>query len=194
LDLLEKVEEETRTQQHDAVLDDPDKATKDDILPSGFRVVRRLGKGATSIGLLVEEDTADGNVETYILKVAADPEYNDRVFEEAKVLRRLPHANSEQAAKLRDLARSHIAEKQWVEVEKESDPVEKGKLAEAYRGQEHRDVAHRLTTAGKQELNRRAYTTWLDPIESKSKQDSLAASVAQRTQRRLRRPLDGRLL
>lgn len=93
LDLLEKVDEETRTQQHEAVLDDPDQATKDDILPGGFRVVRRLGKGATSIGLLVEEGTADGNVETYILKVAADPEYNDRLSEEAEVLQKLRHTH-----------------------------------------------------------------------------------------------------
>jgi serine/threonine protein kinase len=98
LDLLEKVDEETRTQQHEAVLDDPDQATKDDILPGGLRVVRRLGKGATSIGLLVEEGTADGpnsngNNETYILKVAADPQYNDRLSEEAEVLQKLRHTH-----------------------------------------------------------------------------------------------------
>ncbi|PAY16332.1 serine/threonine protein kinase [Rhodopirellula sp. SM50] len=93
LELLEKVDEESRTQEHEAVLDDPDQATKDDILPGGFRVVRRLGKGATSIGLLVEQDAPNGDVETYILKVAADPEYNDRLSEEAQVLQKLRHTH-----------------------------------------------------------------------------------------------------
>jgi len=95
LDLLEKVDEETRTGQHDAVLDDPDQATKDDILPGGFRVVRRLGKGATSIGLLIEEKTPgkNGESETFIFKVAADPEYKDRLSEEAEVLQKIRHTH-----------------------------------------------------------------------------------------------------
>ena len=93
LELLEKVDEESRTEQHEAVLDDPDQATKGDILPGGFRVIRRLGKGATSIGLLVEEDTPGGDTETYILKVAADSEYNDRLSEEAEVVQKLRHTH-----------------------------------------------------------------------------------------------------
>jgi len=91
LDLLEKVDEESRTIAHEAVLDDPDQATKDDILPGGFRVIRRLGKGAISIGLLVEKESATGDIETFILKVAADPEYNTRLNEEAEVLAKLRH-------------------------------------------------------------------------------------------------------
>ncbi|TVP98296.1 MAG: BREX system serine/threonine kinase PglW [Planctomycetaceae bacterium] len=93
LDQLDKVDEESRSSLHEAVIDDPDQATKDDILPGGFRVVRRLGKGATSIGLLVEEDLPNGDAETFILKVAVDPEYNDRVSEEAAVLQKLRHTH-----------------------------------------------------------------------------------------------------
>jgi serine/threonine protein kinase/predicted XRE-type DNA-binding protein len=86
LDLLDKVEEESRTQDHEGFVDDPDQAGKDDILVGGYRVIRRLGKGATSIGLLVEHQD-----ETFILKVAADPQYNVRVSEEAEVLHKLRH-------------------------------------------------------------------------------------------------------
>lgn len=93
LELLEKVDEESRTAQHEAVVDDPDQATKGDTLPGGFRVVRRLGKGATSIGLLVEQETPAGESETYILKVAVAPEYNDRLAEEAEVLQKLRHTH-----------------------------------------------------------------------------------------------------
>src|SRR5690606_6369639 len=56
LDLLEKVEEEATTPELESYVDDPNRAKKDDQLPGGLRVVRRLGQGASSVVLLVEND------------------------------------------------------------------------------------------------------------------------------------------
>ncbi|HBJ34551.1 MAG TPA: hypothetical protein DDZ51_07260 [Planctomycetaceae bacterium] len=140
---------------------------------AGILVVLLLGVSAfdavrTSSYQRIAEDSESSTTD---LSAAADyfAGYGDRT------LRMSPFGfDHEKATTLRDLARSHIAEKQWIEVERESDPVEKGKLAGAYRGQEHRDEASRLIAAGKQELDRRTYAAWFDPIESISKQISLS--------------------
>lgn len=88
LDLLEKVEDDATTPDRDSVLDDPDQAKSGDLLAGGFRVLHRLGKGASSVGLLVEKDGQQA-----ILKVAIDTDRNERILEEAKVLEKLRHPN-----------------------------------------------------------------------------------------------------
>jgi serine/threonine protein kinase len=86
LDLLEKVEEEATTPELETYADDPNRAKKDDQLPGGFRVIRRLGQGACSVVLLVEKDG-----EEFVLKVANDPEHNSRLRDEAEILAKLRH-------------------------------------------------------------------------------------------------------
>jgi serine/threonine protein kinase len=88
LDLLEKVEIEAKTTDAETYVEDPDEAKTGDLLPGGFRVLHRLGKGASSVGLLVEHQD-----EQYILKVAIDPDRNDRIGAEAEVLEKLRHSN-----------------------------------------------------------------------------------------------------
>jgi serine/threonine protein kinase len=86
LDLLEKVEEEVTTPELEKFTEDPSRAKKDDQLPGGYRVIRRLGQGGCSVVLLVEKDG-----EEFVLKVASDPEHNSRLRDEAEVLAKLRH-------------------------------------------------------------------------------------------------------
>ena len=86
VDLLSKVEEEAATADRDLYVSDPNIARKDDILPGDMIVLQRLGKGASSIGLLVEIDDQD-----YVLKAACDPDFNQRLKDEAEVLKKLRH-------------------------------------------------------------------------------------------------------
>lgn len=65
---------------------DPTQAQKDDQLPGGLKVVRRLGSGGTAIVLQVRREGR-----TYALKVPHDAGCGDRLVEEAKVLRELRH-------------------------------------------------------------------------------------------------------
>lgn len=65
---------------------DPLEATKGDALGGGFVVQKRLGKGASSLALLVER----GGEES-VLKVALAPEHHDRLRDEAAVLEKLRH-------------------------------------------------------------------------------------------------------
>ncbi len=88
LDLLEKVEVEAKTTDTESYVDDPDEAKSGALLPGDFRVLHRLGKGASSVGLLVEQQN-----EQYILKVAIDPDRNDRIKAEGEVLHKLRHSN-----------------------------------------------------------------------------------------------------
>ena len=88
LDLLEKVEIEAKSSDTETYVDDPDEAKSGALLPGDFRVLHRLGKGASSVGLLVEQQD-----EQYILKVAIDPDRNDRIKAEGEVLQKLRHSN-----------------------------------------------------------------------------------------------------
>ena len=88
LDLLEKVEIEAKTSDTETYVDDPDEAKSGALLRGEFRVLHRLGKGASSVGLLVEQQD-----EQYILKVAIDPDRNDRIRAEGEVLQKLRHSN-----------------------------------------------------------------------------------------------------
>jgi serine/threonine protein kinase len=77
---LDDVENELTEPEHDTI-DDPSRAQIGDVLPGGYTVVRRLGQGGCSVALLVERDDQD-----FVLKVANDPNQNDRVADEADVL------------------------------------------------------------------------------------------------------------
>lgn len=85
LGYLERVEDELTTPEHQYVTD-PRQAQKEDVLPGNLKVLRRLGQGGSSIALLVERDGQE-----YVLKAASDPEYSERIREEATVLDKLRH-------------------------------------------------------------------------------------------------------
>lgn len=73
----------------DEVLD-PRQADVDDVLGSGrFRVLKRLGKGSTAVGLLVEDTSLTTKNRERVLKVALDEKASTRLVEEAEVLRRV---------------------------------------------------------------------------------------------------------
>jgi serine/threonine protein kinase len=85
LALLDTVEEELTAppEQTDEGVT-PEKASKDDLL-AGFVVERRLGRGSTAIAFLVR----DSESQQRVLKVASDPDRNERVRDEGEVLAKL---------------------------------------------------------------------------------------------------------
>ena len=64
-------------------IDDPTRAQMGDLLPGGYRVVRKFGEGSCAIALLVERGGQD-----FVMKVANSPENNSRIKDEAEVLRK----------------------------------------------------------------------------------------------------------
>jgi serine/threonine protein kinase len=84
---LEDVENELTAPDQEYV-DDPAMAKGGELIPGGYRVVRRIGQGACSIVLHVEREGKD-----YVLKVASDPQHNSRLKDEAEVLQKLRHPN-----------------------------------------------------------------------------------------------------
>lgn len=85
LECLDQVEQEIHPPDHE-IIDDPMSAQQGDMLQNGYKVVRRLGQGSTSVALLVER-----NEEHFVLKVAANPEHNQRLKDESEVLQQLRH-------------------------------------------------------------------------------------------------------
>lgn len=75
------------TRPEDEILD-PREAEKGDVLGNGFVVERRLGKGASSIALLVGKGD-----QRCVLKVARDPSYNRRLDAEFEALGKLQSPN-----------------------------------------------------------------------------------------------------
>ncbi len=87
LELLEAVEDELTTPDElKNVVSDPLRAQAGDVLPGGLKIVKRLGTGASSIAFLVEKDGEES-----IVKVALNPEQNDRLRDEAEVLEQMRH-------------------------------------------------------------------------------------------------------
>ena len=87
LELLNAFEDEITTPDPDpAQVTDPTIAKPGDKLPGGLEVKRRLGKGASSVALLVERDGKE-----LVLKVALEPSDSDRLRAEAAVLSKLRH-------------------------------------------------------------------------------------------------------
>jgi serine/threonine protein kinase len=63
-------------------------ANSGDVLEGGFIVRKRLGKGSSSVALLVERNGAEG-----VLKIALEPRLNDRLRQEATVVAGIRHQN-----------------------------------------------------------------------------------------------------
>lgn len=82
LDQLNVIEDEITTPDHE--LRDPRDAEKGSQLAHGFIVERRLGRGASAVALMV---TRAG--ERWVLKLARDPNYNERLKQEFAVLKKL---------------------------------------------------------------------------------------------------------
>jgi serine/threonine protein kinase len=59
---------------------------------NGFEVLRRLGKGSTSLALAVSRKST-GQPREGVFKIALEPEYNERLKLEAETLARLRHQN-----------------------------------------------------------------------------------------------------
>lgn len=86
---LEGVEDELTTPDPEATVD-PSDAVKGDRLEGGFTVVRRMGRGSSSVALLVEQD---GTGEEFVLKVANDLAHSDNLQAEGEALAKLRHPN-----------------------------------------------------------------------------------------------------
>lgn len=86
LSLLEKVEDELTAPPEERAPRDPTAATQGDSLEGGYVVKRRLGKGSTAVVFLVEKAGRE-----CVLKLALDPEQNERLVDEGEVLRKLRH-------------------------------------------------------------------------------------------------------
>ena len=84
---LERVEDELTTPDPEITVD-PSVAVKGDRLEGGFTVIERLGRGASSVALLVRQDATD---EEFVLKVANDATHSDHVRAEGEALAKLRH-------------------------------------------------------------------------------------------------------
>jgi serine/threonine protein kinase len=85
VELLAGVDKELAGPEED-VVQNPIEAKPGSRLRHGFTLRGRLGQGSTAVALLVERDG-----KTHVLKVASDPEHNDRLRGEAAVLSDLRH-------------------------------------------------------------------------------------------------------
>ncbi len=83
---LDSVLEELTRPEHEVA--DPRDASKGDILSNGYQVERQLGRGASSIALLVTRGQ-----ERRVLKVAREPSFNQRLREEFAILKKLSFPN-----------------------------------------------------------------------------------------------------
>ena len=79
---LDDVENEMTSPDEESI-DDPTCAQMGDLLPGGYRVIRKFGEGSCAIALLVERGGHD-----FVMKVANSPENNSRIKDEADVLRK----------------------------------------------------------------------------------------------------------
>jgi serine/threonine protein kinase len=82
---LDQVQRELLAVDHD-VVEDPMKAEIGDKLPGGLVVKAELGTGSSSKVLLVEVDGQEA-----VLKIASEPEHNQRLRDEGEVLQKLRH-------------------------------------------------------------------------------------------------------
>jgi serine/threonine protein kinase len=88
--LLALDEAETELSLPDTVVTDPREAGPGNTFPDGTRIVHRLGSGATAIAFLVQrgpEETPD----SFVLKIAREPDHGSRMRREAAILRQLDH-------------------------------------------------------------------------------------------------------
>jgi serine/threonine protein kinase len=93
---LNEVEDELTRPEPQHVLD-PRTARSGDQLEQGLQVVRRLGSGSVSVVFLVR---APNSKEPLVLKLAVQPEYNERLKAEHAALKKLVHPGIVQAHEL----------------------------------------------------------------------------------------------
>ena len=62
-------------------------------LPGDLVVRKRLGKGSSAYGFLVDRPRSDGSLEPLVLKASIDPEHNGRIDREAQSLTDTDHPN-----------------------------------------------------------------------------------------------------
>jgi serine/threonine protein kinase len=87
LEQLDKVEDKLTAPEKETV-DNPLDARVGDKLEGGFAVRGRLGSGSSAVVLLVEKDAKE-----FVLKLSNHPDHNDRLRDEAALLRKLHHQN-----------------------------------------------------------------------------------------------------
>ncbi len=126
---LDDVENELTTPEHDFI-EDASRAQIGDVLPGNLRVIKRIGQGSCSVAMLVEKDGQD-----FILKVANDPEHNDRLKDEAAVLQKLRHAHVVEFQELIELGNRTAFLMRPVFADKEKKTIE--------------TLGHRLRTEGR---------------------------------------------
>lgn len=85
LQFLEDVENELTRPDHE-LTQSPTEAKKGQTFEGGYKVLKRLGRGACSVVFLVEYQG-----QQRVLKMAIDPEHNRRIYQEGEVLSRLRH-------------------------------------------------------------------------------------------------------
>ena len=88
LEQLDKVEDKLTAPEKDTV-DNPLDARVGDKLEGAFVVRGRLGSGSSAVVLLVEKDAKE-----FVLKLSSHPDHNDRLRDEAALLRKLRHQNN----------------------------------------------------------------------------------------------------
>ncbi|MBF0261191.1 MAG: BREX system serine/threonine kinase PglW [Magnetococcales bacterium] len=87
LALLDDVEEELTRPNDGSFQGNPTEAKAGDLLPGGWLVKKRLGSGATSVAFLVDKEGRQR-----VLKLASGYDQNDRIREEADVLKAIRHS------------------------------------------------------------------------------------------------------
>lgn len=102
LSQLDQVEDELTTPEPEATTHPLD-ARAGDRLAGGFVVKRRLGKGSTSVALLVERNGQEG-----VLKIALDTAQNQRLRKEGEVLKALRHQHLVELYEQREI-NGHLA-------------------------------------------------------------------------------------
>lgn len=102
LDQLDAVEEEL-TRPASRGYTNPAEASIGDVLPGGWKVLKRLGKGSTAVAYLAQR-----NDDELVLKVALDPEHSDRVRREGEILRGLHHQGIVRLREIVELG-THVA-------------------------------------------------------------------------------------
>lgn len=85
LKFLDDVENELTRPDHE-LTQTPTEAKKGETFEGGYKVVKRLGRGACSIAFQVEYQG-----QQRVLKMAIDPEHNRRLYQEGEVLNQLRH-------------------------------------------------------------------------------------------------------
>ncbi len=138
LDLVE----EDLTAPDTQMVENPNDAQKGDMLPGHYVVLKRLGQGSSAIGLLVQRE---GQEQTYVLKVANDPDHNRKIEDEAAILQKLRHPNIVEFVEQIEVGnRSALLMKPVVVTKNDEDQIETLGQRLGREGQLHIDLLQRF--------------------------------------------------